>query len=85
MRQPSSLCERHRSPGELSSHAVWRYFRFLLSDRDADDLLAERGIAVGYETARRSAPHGGIVLDLLVQERRNQEAAVGCRKSARGE
>ena len=53
MRQPSSLYKRHRFPGEVISHAVWLYFRFLLSYRDVEDLLAERGIAVSYETIRR--------------------------------
>jgi putative transposase len=32
---------------------VWLYYRFLLSYRDAEELLAERGIAVSYETIRR--------------------------------
>ncbi len=46
MLQPSPLYKRHRFPGEIISHAVWRYSRFLLSYRDVEDLLAERGIAV---------------------------------------
>ena len=33
MRQPSALYKRHRSPGEIISHAVWLYYRFLLSYR----------------------------------------------------
>src|SRR5262249_57720937 len=40
-------------PGEIISHAVWLYYRFLLSYRDVQELLAERGIAVSYETIRR--------------------------------
>jgi putative transposase len=48
-----SLYKRHRFPGEVISHAVWLYYRFLLSYRDVEDLLAERGIAVSYETVRR--------------------------------
>jgi putative transposase len=117
MRQPSLLSKRHRFPGEIISHAVWRSFRFLLSDRDVEELLAERGIKVSYETIRRwcrkfgatyadgvrrrrprpgdkwhvdevqlksngkqhwlwrAVDRDGLVLDLLVQERRNQEAA----------
>jgi len=51
--QPSPLYRRHRFPGELISHAVWLYYRFLLSYRDVEELLAERGIAVSYETIRR--------------------------------
>ena len=53
MPQPSPLYKRHRFPGELISHAVWLYYRFLLSYRDVEELLAERGITVGYETIRR--------------------------------
>jgi putative transposase len=34
-------------------HAIWLYLRFTLSFRDVEDLLAELGIAVSYETERR--------------------------------
>jgi transposase-like protein len=44
---------RHRFPSEIIQHAVWLYFRFPLSYRDVEDLLAERGIEVSYETIRR--------------------------------
>jgi transposase-like protein len=44
---------RHRFPPELIQHVVWLYFRFPLSYRDVEDLLAERDIDVSYETARR--------------------------------
>ena len=44
---------RHRFPGSIIQHAVWLYFRFPLSLRDVEDLLAERGIDVSYETIRR--------------------------------
>ena len=46
---------RHRFPSEIIQHAVWLYFRFPLSFRDFEDLLAERGIDVSYETVRRWA------------------------------
>ena len=42
----------HRFPPEIISHAVWLYHRFCLSFRDVEDLLAERGITVSYETIR---------------------------------
>ena len=42
----------HRFPPEIISHAVWLYYRFCLSFRDVEDLLAERGIAVSYESIR---------------------------------
>jgi len=41
--------------GIIIQHAVWLYFRFPLSFRDVEDLLAERGIDVSYETVRRWA------------------------------
>ena len=44
---------RHRFPVEIIKHAVWLFFRFPLSFRDVEDLLAERGIDVSYETVRR--------------------------------
>ena len=117
MLQPPVLYKRHRFPGEIISHAVWLYYRFLLSYRNVEELLAERGISVSYETVRRwcrkfgqgyadglrrrrprpgdkwhldevqlkisgkkhwlwrAVDQDGVVLDILVQERRNQEAA----------
>jgi putative transposase len=117
VQQPSSLSKRYRFPGEIISHAVWLYYRFLLSYHDVEELLAERGIPISDETIRRwcrtfgqvcadgvrrrrprpgdqwhgdevqlksngrkhwrwrAVDQDGIVLDLLVQARRNQEAA----------
>jgi transposase-like protein len=46
---------RHRFPPEIIQHVVWLYFRFPLSFRDVEDLLAERGVDVSYETVRRWA------------------------------
>ena len=43
----------YRFPPEIISHAVWLYHRFCLSFRDAEDLLAQRGITVTYETIRQ--------------------------------
>ena len=45
--------KRHRFPPEIIRHAVWLYARFTLSYRDVEDLLAERGLNISYETARR--------------------------------
>ena len=42
----------YRFPSEVISHAVWLYHRSSLSFRDVEDLLAERGITVTYETIR---------------------------------
>ncbi len=44
---------RHRFPAAIIQHAVWVYLRFTLSDRDVEDLLAERGIDVSHEIVRR--------------------------------
>jgi putative transposase len=44
--------KRHRFPPDIISYAVWLYYRFNLSHRDIEDLLAERGITVSYETIR---------------------------------
>ena len=108
----------YRFPPEIIQRAVWLYYRFTLSFRDVEDLLAERGIIVSYETIRRwvnyfgpkiaadlrrrgPKPHAtwhldevylringrmvylwravdaeGEVLDVLVQTRRNKQAAL---------
>jgi len=44
--------KRHRFPPDIIRYAVWLYYRFNLSHRDIEDLLAERGITVSYETIR---------------------------------
>ena len=107
----------YRFPAEIISHAVWLYFRFPLSLRMVDELLAARGITVSYETVRqwglkfgqafanqirrrlpaagdkwhpdevvltiagvkhwlwRAVDQNGMVLDILVQSRRDTQAA----------
>src|SRR5271168_4190692 len=109
---------RHQFPPDIIRHAVWLYLRFTLSFRDVEDLLAERGLDVSYETIRRwvlkfgplfarelrrrrhrptsqwhldemaiviggrrfwlwrAVDDEGEVLDLLVQRRRDKNAAV---------
>ena len=42
----------HRFPRSVLSYAVWAYHRFALSLRDVEDLMAERGVVVSYETIR---------------------------------
>ncbi|MGB0506195.1 MAG: IS6 family transposase [Pikeienuella sp.] len=113
-----SLYTRHRFPLVIIQRAIWLYFRFSLSYRDIEDLLAERGIDVSYETIRRwvlkfrriyaaqirkqrkrgsgrwhldevfvringkiaylwrAVDDEGEVLDVLVQSRRNKQAAL---------
>jgi putative transposase len=46
------LYRRHRFPAEIIAHAVWLYFRFPLSLRMVEDLLAARGIIVSHQTVR---------------------------------
>lgn len=53
MKTPSDRYRGHRFPAEIISHTVWLYFRFTLSFRDIDELLAARGIFVTYETIRQ--------------------------------
>src|SRR5829696_7709492 len=107
----------YRFPGEVISHAVWLSFRFPLSLRMMDELLAARGIVVSHETVRqwgrkfgqsfanqirrrlpcagdkwhldevevkiagqkhwlwRAVDQDGVVLDVLVQSRRDKRAA----------
>src|SRR6266436_4977470 len=43
---------RHRFPPVVIQHAVWLYLRFTLSYRDVEELLAERGLDISYESVR---------------------------------
>ena len=45
--------KRHRFPADVIRHAVWLYLRFTLSYRDVEELLAECGMDMSYETVRR--------------------------------
>ena len=45
-------CHRHRFPSEIISHCVWLYYRFSLSYRDIELMMAERGLEVTYESIR---------------------------------
>ncbi len=107
----------YRYPAEIISQAVWLYFRFSLSLRDVEELLAERGLTVTYESIRawcakfgpsyaeglrrrrarpsdkwhldevqlkikgkrhwlwRAVDSHGVVLDILIQQRRDRRAA----------
>src|SRR5262249_36943186 len=52
MNSARSRYHGHRFPPEIIGYAVWVYHRFCMSFRDVEDLLAERGITVSYETVR---------------------------------
>lgn len=45
--------KRHRFPPEIIAYAVWAYYRFAMSLRDVEDVLAERGVIVSHETIRK--------------------------------
>ena len=57
---PAAHFRRHRFPAEIITHAVWLYFRFPLSLRDVEDLLAERGINVSFQTVSEWAAKFGL-------------------------
>jgi putative transposase len=46
------LYRRHAFPAEVIAHAVWLYFRFPLSLRMVEDMLAARGVMVSHQTVR---------------------------------
>jgi transposase-like protein len=48
--------KRHRFPAEVIRYAVWLYFRFTLSLRDIEELLAQRGIEISYDTCVETRP-----------------------------
>ena len=70
MESIQSLYHGYRYPREIIGHAVWLYYRFGMSFRDVEDLLAERGIVVSYETIRRWCAKFG--LDYVRRLKRHQ-------------
>jgi putative transposase len=61
---------RHQFPSVVIKHAVWLYLRFTLSYRDVEDLLAERGLDVSYESIRRWVLKFGPVIARHLRQRR---------------
>ncbi|MDH0370166.1 IS6 family transposase [Brucella anthropi] len=55
----ASLYHRHRFPAEIIAEAVWLYYRFPLSFRMVEDMLAYRGITVTHKTIREWAEKFG--------------------------
>jgi putative transposase len=64
--------KRHRFPAEIIAHVVWLYFRFPLSLRHVEDVLAEQGIEVSFRTVSEWASKFG------------QEYAWSLRRRSRG-
>jgi putative transposase len=60
----------YRFPPEIIRQAIWLYLRFTLSFRDVEDLLAERGVVVSYETVRRWVNHFGPIIATDLRKRR---------------
>ncbi|GHP01119.1 hypothetical protein KSF_111660 [Reticulibacter mediterranei] len=50
---PDSLYKGYRFPPEIIGYSVWLYFRFSLSFRDVEEIMAERGVVLTYETIRQ--------------------------------
>jgi putative transposase len=68
---------RHRFPPVVIQHAVWLYLRFTLSYRDVEELLAERGLDISYETVRSWVlKFGPAIARRLRQRRRDTRAAL---------
>jgi hypothetical protein len=96
----ASLCyRRHRFPPEVIRHAIWLYLRFTLSYRNVEELLAERGLDISYETVQfkpllaqfaetGSDDHGALrsALAQLTDQRRHglRQGAMTARSGARG-
>ena len=63
---------RHRFPPVVIQHAVWLYLRFTLSYRDVEELRAERGLDISYETVRRWVLKFGPAIARRLRRRRPQ-------------
>ena len=72
MRSQSVSYHGYRFPPDIISHAVWLYYRFCLSFRDAEDLLAQRGVTVTYETIRQWCQRFGRVYARQLRRRRGR-------------
>jgi hypothetical protein len=66
----------YRFPPEIIQQAIWLYLRFTLSLRDVEDLLAERGVTVSYETVRRWVNHFGPMVAADLRKRRPEPHSI---------
>ena len=83
MKRPTTIYKRHRFPPEIIQYAVWLYHRFSLSHRDIEDLLAERGISVSYESIHDTSQYANNRAELSHQPTRVRERAMRRFKSMR--
>src|SRR5690242_14510129 len=74
-----SLFRGYRFPPEIIGQAVWLYFRFQLSLRDVQDLLAERGLIVSHESIRQWCDTFGPTFAAGLCKRRAGSAGYGRR------
>ncbi|MBV9467769.1 MAG: IS6 family transposase [Abitibacteriaceae bacterium] len=63
--------QRHRFPPEIISHAVWLYYRFCLSYRDIEEMLAQRGITVSYQAIRYWCRKFGLTFARAIRRRQS--------------
>jgi putative transposase len=68
---------RDQFPPDIIRHVVWLYLRFTLSYRDVEDLLAERGLDVSYETMRRWVLKFGPLFAKELRRRRHRPTSHG--------
>lgn len=68
--------KRHRFPPDVIRLGAWLYYRFTLSLRDIEELLAERGIGVSYETARCWANKFGPAIAANIRSKRGRTDSV---------
>src|ERR1700686_3158679 len=61
---------RHRFPPTVIQHAVWLYLRFTLSYRDVEELLAQRGLDLSYESVRSWVLKFGPAIAQRLRQRR---------------
>ena len=72
MHAAASLYRRHRFPADIISHCVWLYFRFALSFRDVEEIMAMRGVLLTYETIREWSLKFGQTFANQLRRRRPQ-------------
>ena len=72
MTGPSPSYRGYRFPPEIISHAVWLYHRFCLSVLAVEDLLAQRGVTVSYETIRHWCQTFGLDYARTLRRRRGR-------------
>ena len=76
----------YRFPCEIISHAVWLYYRFALSFRDVEDLLAQRSITVTYETMGPlvNGPVANVILGFVLRMDPRLHILIVCRRPYTG-